>query len=362
VKEVRIGVIGCGGIAQAAHLPNYVQIEGVKIVAVADVLEKSARETAKKYDAEAWYTDYRKLLDREDIDGVSVTTPPKWHAEISIYAAKTGKHILVEKPLCRNVDEADEMIKAARKADVILLAGHQDRFDKRNIKIKQLISEGAIGKPYAISSISGDWHMVGSGWFYNKDIAGGGVGMDHLIYTVYMWQYWMGKIESVYALVDTFAKERPIYEWNPKNYDEYKITKMIDVSTEDSLGILMRFKSGAVGTIYRSWVSPINHGYADICGSNGVIILHGKGYEGLNVYVKESMSGLKKGWNSVKINQQENVYLQKVKHFVDCIRKDARPIITDEEGRDAVEVIQASYLSGKKKSPIYLPIQRKGDA
>jgi len=358
MDEVRIGVIGCGGIAHAAHLPHYGNLEGAKLVAVADVVEERARETAGTFGADAWYTDYHQLLERKDLDAVSVTTPPKWHAEVAVRAAEAGKHVLVEKPMARNVDEADAMVDAAKKAGVILMASHQDRLDATNIKVKQLIDEGVIGQPYEISSLGGDWHMVGSPWFYDKEIAGGGVGMDSLIYTAYLWQYWLGKVKSVYALTDTFAKQRPVYEWHSAAEDDYEITQMADVTVEDCLAMLLRFANGAAGVIYTSWVSPTGHGYGELLGRDGLIVLRSKGQTGPQVYLKKDAGGMKKGWNPLEVPSEGNVYAQRIEHFIDCIRNGVEPITTGEEARDAVEVIQAAYLSAQEKRPIELPLPR----
>jgi len=350
MKEVRIGVIGCGGIATNTHIPNYLKIPGVKLVAVADVVEERAKGTAERFGAEGWYTDYEKLLDRDDIDGVSIATPPKWHTEVAIYAAKSGKHILCEKPLAMNVEEADAMVDAARKAGVKLMTGYQPRFGLECKKVKQVISNGVIGDPYEITEISGMWHRVGQAWFYQKDMAGGGAGMDHLIYTAHMWQFWLGKINTVYALIDIHLKERPIYLG-----DE---TLMTDVTVEDSLAILMRFVNGVVGVIYKSWSSPTSHGYSEILGSDGVIVLHGMGMRGLGVYIKKDVPGMMKGWNILEM-PQEDLYFKRIEHFVDCVRNGNEPIVTGEDGRDAVEVIQAAYMSAEEGKPIKLPLPRK---
>jgi len=352
MKEVRIGVVGCGGIATHAHIPNYLKIPGVKLVAVADIIEEQAKSTAERFKVESWYTDYKQLLDRDDIDGVSITTPPKWHAEIAIYAAKAGKHILCEKPLAMNVDEADAMVHAARAAGVKLMTGYQTRFSESCKKVKQFITDGLIGKPYEIIEISGMWHRVSKAWFYNKEIAGGGAGMDHLIYTAYMWQFWLGKIKKVYALMDTNLKRRPIYLGD-------KVT-MTDVTVEDSLSILMRFANGAMGVIYKSWSSPTFHGYSEIMGSDGVILLQSMTTKrSLVVYTKKEIPELMRGWNILPLPQEEDLYFERIKHFVECIREDKEPLVTGEDGRDALEVIQAAYISAKEGRPIELPLPRK---
>ena len=356
MKEIRIGIIGCGGIAHAAHFPRYAKLEGVKLVAVADVNEDSARSAAETFGAESWYTDFRELTARDDIDAVSVTTPPKWHWEAAVAAANAGKHVLVEKPMARNVKEAAAMIKAAEENGVILMVTHHDRFDPLNIKIKSLIDQGAIGTPYEISLVGGDWHMVGSAWFYDKESAGGGIGMDGLIYTSYIWQYWMGPLASVYALADTHEKNHPVYEWHSDAEDDYEITATPDTTVEDSLGMLVRFKSGAVGVLYNTWVSPTSHRTSSVLGSNGLIELGGE--DGPRIFLKEDAAGMQAGWHQIKPDGECDVYDRRAQHFVNCIRGDETPVTPGAEGAAAVEMIEAAYISVAEKRAVELPLQR----
>ena len=128
MDQIRVGIIGSGGIFRSLHVPYYEMTKRAKIVAVADIKESSAQEVANKFEADA-YTDYRQLLDRKDIDAVDVCVHPKPHRDIAVYAAQTGKHILMEKPMCRNVAEADEMITAADKAGVMLQVAYMMPFN-----------------------------------------------------------------------------------------------------------------------------------------------------------------------------------------------------------------------------------------
>jgi len=355
MSELRVGIIGCGGIAQAAHLPHWAALDGAKIVAVADVVEDTARKTAEQYGAEAWYTDFHELTARDDIDAVSVTTPPKWHAPVAVAAAEAGKQVLVEKPMARTVAECNAMIAAAKKAGVVLMVTHHDRFSPMNNKVKQLLDDGLIGQPYEISNVGGMYHMVGAPWFYDKDVAGGGAGMDIVIYTAYMWLYWFGPVKSVYALTDTFVKNHPIFDWPTDNDEDAIVTATPETTVEDSLAMMLRFENGAVGVIYCSWVSPTGHGHQEILGSDGLIVLQGKG-DGPQIYLKADAGGMTKGWNSLTADEGGNIYFDRIAHFVDCIQNGTEPITPGEEGRDAVQLIEAAYRSAKEGKPIELPL------
>lgn len=112
--SLKVGVIGCGSIAQHRHIPEYLLNKQVELVAVCDINEERAAEIAEKYQAQA-FTDYKELLKMDELDAVSVCTPNYLHAPISIDALNAGKHVLCEKPMATSKEEAEQMIQAAKK-------------------------------------------------------------------------------------------------------------------------------------------------------------------------------------------------------------------------------------------------------
>ena len=139
MDKIRVGIIGCGGIFRGLHAPYYQEpTRRADIVAIADINEASANEQADRFGADA-YTDYRALLDRSDIDAVDVCVHPRPHLEITRAATDAGKHILMEKPMCCNVAEGDEMVAAAENAGVLLMVAYMMRFDPGYMKLKSLI-------------------------------------------------------------------------------------------------------------------------------------------------------------------------------------------------------------------------------
>src|SRR5829696_5680419 len=141
-----IGVIGCGMIANSAHLPAIRHLsDRLKLVAVADVREEQAARAAREFGAAAYYTDYRELLARPDITIVDICTPEFLHREQVIAAAEAGKHILCEKPMADSIESADAMIAAAERAGVKFMVGHSRRFTRRYREVRAAIDSGAIG-------------------------------------------------------------------------------------------------------------------------------------------------------------------------------------------------------------------------
>ena len=145
MQPVRVGLIGCGSIARAAHLPAMSALsERVTLVATADISEPAARTAAAPWDAAA-YTDGHALIRRRDIDMVMVATPEVAHREWTEAAAAAGKHVLCEKPMAPTLVDADAMIAACRKAGVRLMIGHSRRFTRRYIEIRRAVDRGDIG-------------------------------------------------------------------------------------------------------------------------------------------------------------------------------------------------------------------------
>ncbi|MGQ9596679.1 MAG: Gfo/Idh/MocA family protein [Thermoproteota archaeon] len=146
---IRVGVIGCGVMGKY-HARVYSELPGVKLLATADVLEERAKEVAKEFGAERWYTDYNELLTRSDIDAVSITVPDHLHRGPTVAAAKAGKAVLLEKPIATTLEDADAIIKAVKRAGIPFLVGHIVRFDYNYVKAKEYIDRGSLGDPISI--------------------------------------------------------------------------------------------------------------------------------------------------------------------------------------------------------------------
>lgn len=146
MQRVRVGMIGCGSIAEGAHLPAVAALPGlVQLVAVADVRESAAKAAAAPFGADV-YTDYRKLLQRDDIEMVIITTPEFLHREQVVAAAIAGKQILCEKPMAPTLADADAMIAACERAGVRLMIGHSRRFTTRYQEIRRAVDNGEVGQ------------------------------------------------------------------------------------------------------------------------------------------------------------------------------------------------------------------------
>ncbi len=155
-KKLRIGIIGTGWIAEA-HIDSYLKCEDVEIVAGADLVPGKAEEFFKRYNLDDvhCYPDHKSMLDNEELDGVSVCTYNKTHAECTIYALKKGVNVLLEKPMCVTTEEAVEIMRAEKESEKIVSVGFQPRFDPNMKLVKQIVQSGELGKIYYIQTGGG---------------------------------------------------------------------------------------------------------------------------------------------------------------------------------------------------------------
>ena len=207
---IRVGIIGCGKIAQVRHIPEYVANPHAEIRGFYDLNTKRAQELAEKYGGKA-YDSYEALLADPDIDAVSVCAANHVHAEISIAALKAGKHVLCEKPMAISLEECEAMVQAAKDSGKYLMIGQNQRLAKAHSKARELIASGAIGKVLTFRTIFGHggpetWSIdPGSNvWFFDRSKAAMGALADLGIHKTDMIQYVLGaKIVKTQAVLTT---------------------------------------------------------------------------------------------------------------------------------------------------------------
>ena len=155
-KKLRIGIIGTGWIAED-HIEAYKKCEDVEIVAGADLVPGKAEAFFKRFGIENahCYPDHKSMLDNEELDGVSICTYNKTHAECAIYALEKGVNVLLEKPMCVTTEEAVDIMRAEKKSGKIITIGFQPRFDPNMKLVKQIVQSGELGKIYYIQTGGG---------------------------------------------------------------------------------------------------------------------------------------------------------------------------------------------------------------
>ena len=160
-KKVRVGIIGCGWIAQA-HIKEYLSMPDVEIVAGADLIPAKAEKFFRDNGVEdaRCYPDHKSMLDNEKLDAVSVCTYNRTHAECAIYALRCGVAVLLEKPMCVTLEEAVEIRRAEKESGSLLSIGFQPRFDPNMKMIKKIVESGELGDIYYIQTGGGRRHGI----------------------------------------------------------------------------------------------------------------------------------------------------------------------------------------------------------
>jgi UDP-N-acetylglucosamine 3-dehydrogenase len=336
MEKLRVGVIGCGSIAQHRHLPEYQSNKNVEIVAVCDINEERAQAVAEKYGVKA-YTNYEELLESGSVDAVSVCTPNYLHAPISIAALNAGLHVLCEKPMATSRQEALEMIAAANESGKKLMIGHNQRFVPSHQKARKLIESGEIGKIYSFRTAFGHggpegWSVEGKeGWFFKKEKAFVGAMGDLGVHKADLLRYVLGEeITEVGSFVETSAKD------------------FADV--DDNAVCVLKTESGIIGTLAASWAyvskednSTIIYGEKAILRlednpTNSLVVQYANG-EVVNYQLGKIQSNDEGGQNNSHV----------IEKFVESIIYDQAPPVPGEEGMKSLEVILAALQSNETK-------------
>jgi len=348
MNKIRFGVIG-GGMIGPFHAEAISQLDDAELVAVATTKEQTAKPFAEKFGVKAWYTDYRDLLQRKDIDAVNVCTPNFLREEITTFAAEHGKHVLVEKPIAMNLMQADKMIEACQKAGVKLGVIFQHRFAEDVILVKKTINKGGFGK-LIMGDVYVKWFRTqkyyDSGvWRGTLDKEGGGALINQAVHTIDLLQWFMGDVDRLFAFVDTAIHK-------------------IDV--EDIAVATVRFKSGALGVIEGSTaVYPGLPARLDIHGERGTAILQDDSITFSNLVglgrkksQEETRESRKLGDTSSdpRHHTSEKHRLQ-IKDFIEAIKEDREPLVNGVEGRKSLEIIWAIYQSAKTGATVKFPVK-----
>ncbi|HEX6971388.1 MAG TPA: Gfo/Idh/MocA family oxidoreductase, partial [Limnochordia bacterium] len=228
-EEVRIGIIGTGGIA-GVHAENYKKTPGARVVAACDVVPGKAEAFLARFgfdDARA-FTDHRQMLE-EPIDAVSVCTPNAFHAQTAIDALAAGKHVLVEKPMSVTLAEGVEMVRAARAAGRILSVGFQSRYSRTVTAAREIVQSGGLGRVYYVETGGGRRKGIPGGSFVSKATAGGGAVLDIGCYSLDTAMFVLGHPRplTVSAYLSAHFGTSPVYSrtasWGGVDPDRFDV-------------------------------------------------------------------------------------------------------------------------------------------
>lgn len=344
--RISVGLIGSQFIS-SIHAESLQHCPQATLAAVASPTPGNAERFAARFGIPKAFTSYRDLLGQPDIDLVVIGAPNDRHCQMVVDAADAGKHVVVEKPLCLNLAEADRMIDACRAADVKLMYAEELCFAPKYVRLKQLLDSGALGRPTLIKqSEKHDGPHAAHFWDVNR--SGGGVTMDMGCHAIEFFRWMLGRppIKSVYAQMNTQV-----------HGDKTR--------GDDNAILILEFAGDVVCIAEESWTKLGGmDDRAEVHGSAGVAyadLLHGNAIETYSLsgydYAVEK-AGSTKGWSFTIYEEAWNYgFHAEMAHFVDCVQNDKPPLVTGEDGRAVLEVIFAAYESARTGRKVELPFR-----
>jgi predicted dehydrogenase len=352
--KVKIGLAGCGPKgAQVMYAPILRLLQAGHITALMDP-DPVALEYMQAYCPDAaMFTDYDTFLAQADIEAVIVATPVYLHCQQVVKAARARKHILCEKPMARILDECDAMIAACRAAGVLLMVGFMKRFDTSFRLAWQMVEAGELGEVFEVRC-EFEWHIPDAGdeGWRAKRVTWGGMLQDHGSHTIDLCRWWLGDIESVSAEVRIVRPEREV---------------------EDLAIATLRHRNGALSTHH---VTGVTHKalreYYLLEGTRASLELAFGPAWSYTATAPFRMTLYKNGntTRDVTPGSEPNLddelrahshYLREIEHFCQCVQRQAEPDTTGVDGRKAIEVINAAYVSAWRREKVRLPLQQPLD-
>jgi len=349
-KKVGIGLIGSQFVT-SIHAEALRLVPDAEVVGVMSPSADHAEIFARKHGIPHHFKNIDDMLRIPEIDLVVIGAPNHVHCELTIKAAKAGKHVVVEKPLCLNLEEADRMIGACREANVKLMYAEELCFTPKYVRLKELLDEGALGKPVLIKQ-SEKHDGPHADHFWDVERSGGGVMMDMGCHAVqfFRWINNYNPVRSVYAQMSTSVHQHK-------------------TRGDDNSILILEFENGVVAVAEESWTKLGGmDDRAEIHGSEGVAyadVLQGSSiqtYSSRGVGYAVEKAGNTIGWSYTMYEESWNYgFPQEMAHFVDCVKNDRKPMVTGEDGRAVLEVILAAYESAGSGKKVMLPFHSNVD-
>lgn len=339
-------MIGSGFIS-SIHAEALKSCAAAELVAVASPTAGKASDFAKRNGIPHHFTDYRKLLEMDEVQLVLIGIPNDLHCRVTLDAAAAGKHIVLEKPMCLNLKEADRMLAACGKANVKLMYAEELCFCPKYVRLKQLLESGALGQPVLLKqSEKHDGPHAPHFWDVNR--SGGGVTMDMGCHAIEFFRWMLGRppVTSVYAQMSTSVHQAK-------------------TQGDDNAVIILEFANGTTAVAEESWTKLGGmDDRAEVHGSKGIAyadLLHGNSIEtyssvGYDYAVEKAGSTV--GWSFTIYEEIWNYgFVQEMAHFVNCVKDDKQPLVTGEDARAVMEVLFAAYESAGTGRKVNLPFK-----
>jgi myo-inositol 2-dehydrogenase / D-chiro-inositol 1-dehydrogenase len=355
MKTVRVGLVGSQFVS-SIHCEALRYVPGVEILAVTSAREDHAKAFADRHHIAHRFTDYRQMYELPELDMILLGLPNDLHCDATVAAAAAGKHVVCEKPLCLNLQEADRMIDACRKAGVKLMYAEELCFTPKYVRLKQLIDEGALGQVHLVKQ-SEKHDGPHAAWFWDVRRSGGGVTMDMGCHAIEFFRWILGGPKGGKARVRSVFADMGTYVHGDK-------TKGDDSST-----LILKMEGNVTAIAEESWAKPGGmDDRAEVYGSEGVAYADVLRGNAIQTYSKRGYgyavekAGQTQGWSFTMFEENWNYgFPQEMAHFVSCVRDDKQPLCTGEDGKAVLEVIFAAYQSASEGRRVELPMRTSAE-
>jgi inositol 2-dehydrogenase len=329
---IKIGLIGCGRMGKVFADTLAFNVNEADLVAVADTVPETARDTAARFGAKSWYSDYRALLDQKDIEAVVIASSTHTHVDVVKDAAAAGKQIFCEKPLAMTLKGCDKSIAAANAAGVRLMVGFMRRYDPSYLKAKKMIDEGVIGIPVMFKAVGRDPKRT-SLEFARRENSGGLI-LDMGIHDFDLARWLMGS-----------EVDRTSSEGGCLVFPELK-----GVGDIDNAVINLKFTNESVGNVDVSRNAV--YGYdirTEVLGSKGGVVISRERQTDILVLTE---NGVTHDTVPYFMERFSDAYAAEIRDFIGCIVEGREPGVTGLDARAATAIGMAATLSLDENRPV----------
>ena len=352
-RKLRFGIIGCGVIGRI-HAEAISSLPDAQLVAVADVIPKRAQELAEKFHVTP-YEDVQEMLAHEELDVVDIGTPSGQHGELACQVMRSGRHVIVEKPMEISRAAIEEMLRVQQETGVKLTVISQHRFDPVTRQVHDLVEEHAFGRLVLGNAIIPWWrsqaYYDSGAWRGTWELDGGGVLMNQSIHSIDLLQWLMGPVRSVFAYTDTLVHR---------------------METEDVGVAVLRFANGALGTIAATTGAyPGVSTRIEIYGDKGSAVIEDDQLSYLHLARddREEVGPYGGGASGKRAQRTENAdtsaaqdpaalairsHALQIEDMIRAIRENGTPLLDGYAAKHPVEIILAIYESARTHKEVTL--------
>lgn len=357
-KITKVGIIGCGGIANGKHMPSLKKVSNCEMVAFCDIVLEKAERAAKIYgtpDAKV-YENYKDLLADPEIDVVHVCTPNRSHSLITVDALEAGKHVMCEKPMAINSEEAKKMLDAQKRTGKLLSIGYQGRFRPDSIYMKQEAENGTFGDIYYAKATALRRRAVPTwGVFLNEYEQGGGPLIDIGTHALDLTLWMMNNYKPKYCVGTTYHKLNKDTEqgnaWGSWDPDKFTV--------EDSAFGFIVMENGATIVLESAWALntlDVREAVTSVCGTKaGGDMMNGLRINGIRngrqYVLKPSFEAGGAAFNEGHGNESEADLEERL--WIEACRGGAAPITKPEQAYCVTRILEGIYTSAKTGQPFY---------